>query len=174
MRPTNAIKWPIDLKEYLDDQNQKTQIQDAITAARSKCAMPPHMLFTGVTDPGKSSIASVIARLLNVPMLRFLGKELTSQSQLSRLLEFPEYGGILFLDEIHGVPTAIVELLSHIMDDQTMTAAGDTGLVLYLNPVMVIGTTSVPGVLAKPLVDRFTIKATLRPNPGRLAALPGH
>lgn len=159
----NAIPRPSSFKNFVCDPLVKTRIQDCLVAAQKKCVMPPHMLFTGGPGTGKTTFANIIAKTLNVPILKFLGRELRSRAQLAKLYEFPEYGGILFIDEIHSVSKEIAEFLYPIMEDGVTTAIGDPQLPIYLNPVMVIGATTEPGSLEKPLLDRFVVKIAIKP-----------
>lgn len=159
----NAVARPSTFDGFVCDPVVKTRILDCVTAAKMQCTMPPHMLLTGGPGTGKTTIAGIIARTLNVPILKFLGRELRNRAQLSSLYEFPEYGGILFIDEIHSVSKEVAELLYPVMEDGTTNAIGDPSLTIYLNPIMVIGATTEPGSLEKPLRDRFVVKIDIKP-----------
>ena len=157
----NVLTRPTDLDGYICDPGLKKRIQDHVVAAKKRGKLPPHMLLSGGPGTGKTTLAMLISRMLNVPVLKFVGTELRKPAQLKDLFEFPASGGILFIDEIHAVSKEVAELLYPVMEDNTMSAIGNAKLQLRLNGVMVIGATTEPGSLAKPLVDRFTVKLSI-------------
>jgi Holliday junction DNA helicase RuvB len=157
----NVLIRPTDLDGYVCDPGLKKRLQDHVTAAKKRGKLPPHILLSGGPGTGKTTLALLIARMLNVPVLKFVGTELRKPVQLKDLFSFPESGGILFIDEIHAVSKEVAELLYPVMEDNTMSAIGNSKLQLRLNSVMVIGATTEPGTLEKPLVDRFTVKLSI-------------
>ena len=154
----NAVPRPSSFEAYVCDPVLKTRLREHISAARIKGTLPPHMLFSGQPGTGKTTIAMIMARELNLPVFRFIGQELKKASQLKELLTAPDCGAMLFIDEIHSVSKEIAELLYPVMEDRQMSSPTDPTLTLYLNPLIVAGATTEPGSLEKPLLDRFTLK----------------
>jgi len=103
----------------------------------------------------------IMAKTLNLPLFKFVGQELKKPEQLKELLKTPDCGAMLFIDEIHSVSKEIAELLYPIMEDRQVQSPTDPTLTIYLNPLIVVGATTEPGALAKPLIDRFTLKFTI-------------
>lgn len=160
---TKGIPRQDNFDGFICDSAVKTRITDCVTSAKLKCSMPPHMLLTGAHGTGKNTIAGIIARTLNVPLIKFPGADLREKSQMSVLFDLPEYGGILFVEEIHAVSKEVVEILCPIMEDGFMTSFGDPKLNIYLNSLMVIGATTEPASLVKSLRGRFVVKIDLKP-----------
>ena len=157
----NAVPRPSSFEGYTCDLKLKIRLQEHIQAARVKGILPPHMLFSGQPGTGKTTIAMILAKTLNLPVFRFIGYELKKASQLKELLKTPDCGAMLFIDEIHSIGKEITELLYPVMEDRQMSSPTDPTLTLYLNPLLVVGATTEPGSLEKPLLDRFTLKFTI-------------
>ena len=157
----NCVKRPTGLDEYVCDANLKVRLQEHIAASKVKGMLPPHMLFSGAPGTGKTTIAMIIAKALNLPVYRFIGCELKKAAQLKELLKAPDCGAMLFIDEIHSVSKEIAELLYPIMEDRQMSSPTDPTLTIFLNPLIVIGATTEPGSLEKPLLDRFNLKFSI-------------
>lgn len=157
----NAVPRPSSFDGYTCDPILKTRLLEHIQAARVKGVLPPHMLFSGQAGTGKTTVAMIMAKTLNLPIFRFIGCELKKPAQLKELLKAPDCGAMLFIDEIHSISKEISELLYPIMEDRQMSSSTDPTLTIYLNPLIVIGATTEPGSLEKPLLDRFTLKFTI-------------
>jgi len=154
----NAVPRPSSFEGYTCDPILKARLTEHIAAAKIKGVLPPHMLFSGGPGTGKTTIAMIMAKTLNLPVFRFIGQELKKASQLKEILRTPDCGAMLFIDEIHSVSKEIMELLYPIMEDRAMSSPTDPTLTIYLNPIIVVGATTEPGSLEKPLLDRFTLK----------------
>jgi len=157
----NAVPRPSRFGDLTFDPTLKTRLIEHIQAAKVKGVLPPHMLFSGQPGTGKTTVAMIMAKTLNLPVFRFIGCELKKSAQLKELLKAPDCGAMLFIDEIHSISKEISELLYPIMEDRQMSSPTDPTLTIYLNPLIVIGATTEPGGLEKPLLDRFTLKFTI-------------
>jgi Holliday junction DNA helicase RuvB len=157
----NAVPRPSSFEGYTCDPVLKARLTEHVAAAKIKGVLPPHMLFSGAPGTGKTTIAMIMAKTLNLPVFRFIGQELKKASQLKELFKTPDCGAMLFIDEIHSVSKEVAELLYPIMEDRQMSSPSDPTLTLYLNPLIVVGATTEPGSLEKPLLDRFTLKFTI-------------
>ena len=162
----NAVPRPSSFDEYVCDLSLRTRLLEHIKAAKMKGVLPPHMLFSGQPGTGKTTLAMILANTLNLPIFKFIGYELKKPAQLKELLKSPDCGAMLFIDEIHSCTKEIMELLYPIMEDRAMQSPTDPRLTIYLNPLIVVGATTEPGSLEKPLIDRFTLKFTIPPYTG--------
>jgi Holliday junction resolvasome RuvABC ATP-dependent DNA helicase subunit len=95
----NAVPRPSTFKGYIGDPTLMARLQEHITAAKVKGTLPPHMLFSGQPGTGKTTIAMIVAKELNLPVFRFVGQELKKASQLKELFKIPASGAMLFIDE---------------------------------------------------------------------------
>ncbi|KAI3472648.1 hypothetical protein Pfo_031341 [Paulownia fortunei] len=90
------------------------------------------------------------------------GPAIEKPGDLVALLNELEPGDILFIDEIHRMPTNIEEMMYSAMEDyfvDIMVGQGPTARAVHfpLPPFTLIGATTRPGMLSKPLRDRFGI-----------------
>ena len=157
----HAVPRPSSFEGYVGDPALKARLMEHIAAAKMKGVLPPHMLFSGAPGTGKTTLAMIMAKTLNLPLFKFIGQELKKPEQLKELLKTPDCGAVLFIDEIHSVSKEVAEMLYPIMEDRQVQSPTDPTLTIYLNPLIVIGATTEPGSLAKPLIDRFTLKFTI-------------
>ena len=71
-----------------------------------------------------------------------------------------EPGDVLFIDEIHRIPSAVEEYLYTAMEDFSVDLTLDSGpharvMTLALKPFTLVGATTRAGALTSPLRDRF-------------------
>lgn len=158
---SNLIPRPVSFQDYICDPIVKERIIDHIKAARIKGTLPPHMLFSGPPGSGKTTIAEIIAKTLKVPLIKFVGIELRKPEQLQVLYNVDEFGAVLYIDEIHSISKPMMEMLYPIMEDFVMPGPSNKAVKVYLNRIMVIGSTTEPGSLEKPLLDRFLVKVQI-------------
>ena len=91
---------------------------------------------------------------------------LTKQGDLAAILTALEPMDVLFIDEIHRLPTAIEEVLYSAMEDfklDIMLGEGPTAksVRIDLPPFTLVGATTRTGLLSNPLRDRFGIDLRL-------------
>ena len=159
----NIIHRPANIDEYICNFDLKTRVKAHMIAADKKGDLFPHTLLTGPAGTGKTSLAEIIAKSMETCIIKFVGQELRSKEQLSVLLSVPPRGAVVFIDEIHSVSKQVMEMMYPIMEDGRMSSVGDPTLKLYLSKLCVIGATTEPGSLEKPLIDRFTLKFNMQP-----------
>lgn len=159
----NVLYRPSVIDGYICGEALKSRVKAHMSAARKKSTLFPHTLLTGPAGTGKTTMANIIARSMDAAMIKFVGQELRDKEQLAVLFSAPPGGAVLFIDEIHSVSKKVMELLYPAMEDGKMPSVGDPNLMLYLNPLTVIGATTEPGSLEKPLLDRFVLKLNIPP-----------
>ena len=91
---------------------------------------------------------------------------LTKQGDLAAILTSLEPMDVLFIDEIHRLPTAIEEVLYSAMEDfklDIMLGEGPSAksVRIDLPPFTLVGATTRTGLLSNPLRDRFGIDLRL-------------
>lgn len=157
------ILRPWDLEDFIGQERVKSTINTLVNAAKMKNTAPPHILIQGPAGHGKTTLANIVAHMRGVPITNILASSVKSSDDLVMPISTGEPGRVVFLDEIHRLTGRLQEVLYPIMEDFIIREKGDryTGSVeRQLLPFCLIGATTDPGKLTKPLKDRFGV--TLR------------
>ncbi|MEX0704803.1 MAG: Holliday junction branch migration DNA helicase RuvB [Planctomycetales bacterium] len=125
-----------------------------------------HLLFAGPPGLGKTTLATVIPRELDVEMQITSGPSLSAPKDLLPYLTNASYGSVLFIDEIHRLPPTVEEFIYPAMEDFRVDITLGDGLNartinMKLQPFTVIGATTRSGMLTAPLRDRFVNREQL-------------
>lgn len=131
----------------------KVAVQSALIQARAL----DHILFYGQAGVGKSLLAIILRNEMNAYYKAFLGSELKNVSSLSELFTFlsvPSFNKILFIDEIHHIPTKTAETLYEAVQDFRIKT-------ISIPPFTLIGATTEPGDMPRPLLERFSYQLRL-------------
>jgi len=143
-------------------QNLKTWIG----AARARKEPLDHLLLSGPPGLGKTSLAYITAREMDVNIHTTSGPALAKQRDLVGLLTSLQPGDVLFIDEIHRLDVRVEEYLYSAMEDFFISIIIDAGphgrsIRMDLQPFTLIGATTREGLLAPPLRSRFQIMERL-------------
>ncbi len=157
---------PLTLKDYVGQQEVKTQMDIFISAARKRKEPLDHTLVFGPPGLGKTTLANIIANELQVSIKTTSGPVLEKAGDLAAMLTNLEAGDVLFIDEIHRLSPAIEEILYPAMEDfqlDIMIGEGPAArsIKLDLPPFTLVGATTRAGLLTSPLRDRFGITQRL-------------
>jgi len=150
-------------KRLVDVVGQKKvleRLQIMIDATLKRKEPLGHLLLDGPPGIGKTTLATVLPRELNVDVQMTSGPSLAAPKDLLPYLTNASYGSILFIDEIHRLPAAVEEFIYPAMEDYRIDIALGEGLNartinMKLQPFTVIGATTRTGMLTAPLRDRF-------------------
>jgi Holliday junction DNA helicase RuvB len=115
---------------------------------------------------GKTTLAHIVANELGTNFRATSAPMLTKQGDLAAILTSLEPKDVLFIDEIHRLPTAIEEVLYSAMEDyklDIMLGEGPSAksVRIDLPPFTLVGATTRTGLLSNPLRDRFGIDLRL-------------
>ena len=157
---------PSRLQGFVGQQRIRTNLEVYIAAARQREGALDHVLFHGPPGLGKTTLAHIIATELGVPLSLASGPALERPKDLAALLTQVAPRGVLFIDEIHRMPTQVEEILYSAMEDfeiVIMVGEGPTArsVKLPLQPFTLVGATTRASLLSKPLRDRFGIREKL-------------
>jgi Holliday junction DNA helicase RuvB len=151
---------PRRLEDFVGQDAVKENLRIALQAAKARGEALDHLLLYGPPGLGKTTLAQIVARELDVPIVFTSGPMLERPGDLAGLLTNLGERGILFIDEIHRLHPAIEEYLYPAMEDFNLDIVIDRGVGarsvrLPLMPFTLVGATTRAGLLTSPLRSRF-------------------
>jgi len=153
---------PRTLDEYIGQERVRENLHVSIEAARQRGEALDHVLLWGPPGLGKTTLASVIANELGVPMRATAGPVIEKAGDLAAMLTNLQGREVLFIDEVHRMAPAIEEILYPAMEDyelDIMIGQGPSArsVKVPLQRFTLIGATTRTGLLTGPLRARFGI-----------------
>ncbi len=155
------------LDEYVGQTEIKENLRVFIKAAKMRNEPLDHVLLYGPPGLGKTTLAHIIANELGSTLRTASGPSIEKSGDLAAILSNLEPGDVLFIDEIHRMPSYIEEILYPAMEDFEidLVIGGGEGksksIKINLPPFTLVGATTRSGDLSSPLRDRFGIVAKL-------------
>ena len=151
---------PGSLDEYVGQSEAKRALTTLLRAARQRGEAADHLLFHGPPGLGKTTLASIVARELDVPIRFTSGTAIDHGGDLAAILTNLQPRQVLFIDEIHRLSRAVEEVLYPAMEDGHIDIVYGKGpsatlLRLEVQPFTLIGATTRIGMISAPLRDRF-------------------
>ena len=157
---------PRSLTDFIGHEGLKQNLSVFISGAKSRGESMDHVLLYGPPGLGKTTLAHIVANELGTSFRATSAPMLTKQGDLAAILTALEPMDVLFIDEIHRLPTAIEEVLYSAMEDfklDIMLGEGPSAksVRIDLPPFTLVGATTRTGLLSNPLRDRFGIDLRL-------------
>src|ERR1700679_2162808 len=154
------------LEDFPGQTKVKSNLEIFIQAAKKREEALDHCLFYGPPGLGKTTLAHIIAKTMNVDMKTTSGPALDKKGDLAAVLTNLKPHSILFIDEIHRLNQVVEEYLYSAMEDFFLDIVTGEGLgartmKFQLPPFTLIGATTRAGMLTSPLRDRFGIVGRL-------------
>ncbi|MDE6250553.1 MAG: Holliday junction branch migration DNA helicase RuvB [Alphaproteobacteria bacterium] len=154
------------LSDFIGHTSLKQNLSVFISGAKSRGESMDHVLLYGPPGLGKTTLAHIVANELGTNFRATSAPMLTKQGDLAAILTALEPMDVLFIDEIHRLPTAIEEVLYSAMEDfklDIMLGEGPSAksVRIDLPPFTLVGATTRTGLLSNPLRDRFGIDLRL-------------
>lgn len=150
------------LDEYVGQDKIKSNLKVFIEAAKMRDEPLDHVLLYGPPGLGKTTLAHIIANELGSNLKTATGPAIEKSGDLAAILSNLEPGDVLFIDEIHRIPSFVEEILYSAMEDFTINVVIGTdgksrSIKIDLPPFTLVGATTRAGDLSSPLRDRFGI-----------------
>ncbi|MBL4770410.1 MAG: Holliday junction branch migration DNA helicase RuvB [Planctomycetes bacterium] len=165
----NSLR-PTHLGDFIGQERVVQDLTLAIQAAKGRGEPTDHILFSGPPGLGKTSLSRILATEMGARLHATSGPALERPKDLVGLLTHIERGDVLFIDEIHRIPTTVEEYLYSAMEDFSVDITLDTGpnarlITLPVKPFTLVGATTREGLLSAPFRARFGLFERLDPYP---------
>ena len=153
---------PSSFDEFVGQSDVVENLKLYIEACRKRNDALDHVLLFGPPGLGKTTLAYIISRELDVNLKQTSGPVLERAADLAGLLTNLRFRDVLFIDEVHRMNNVIEEYLYSAMEDYAIDILIDRGpsarsVRLNLEQFTLIGATTRMGSLTSPMRDRFGV-----------------
>lgn len=157
---------PIRFEDFVGQKKLKENMRIFIQAAKERAEALDHVLFYGPPGLGKTTLAHIIAKELEVDIKATSGPVLERPGDLAGILTNLKEFDVLFIDEIHRLNHVVEEYLYPAMEDYSLDIMIDKGpsarsIKLNLQRFTLIGATTRAGLITSPMRARFGVTSRL-------------
>tara|TARA_R100000935_G_scaffold13736_2_gene27437 strand:- start:15209 stop:16285 length:1077 start_codon:yes stop_codon:yes gene_type:complete len=158
---------PLSFDDFTGQDQALENLQVFVQAANLREEALDHTLFHGPPGLGKTTLAHILAKELDVNIRVTSGPVLDKPGDLAGLLTNLEERDVLFIDEIHRLSPIVEEYLYSAMEDykiDIMIESGPNARTVQINlaPFTLVGATTRSGLLTAPMRARFGIASRLQ------------
>lgn len=156
---------PTRLSEIIGQNEVREYLNIKIQATRISGGAMGHTLFLGPSGVGKTTFAQALATELGVEYVEVFGPTMKDPAALMERLQKISPNGVIFVDEIHALPSRVQEVLYTALEDGVLrnrNKVTQMDYVVKLNPFTMIGATTHEGRLNEPLRKRFPNAVRMR------------
>jgi Holliday junction DNA helicase RuvB len=172
---------PTSFDSFVGQTRPKKVLQILCQAAKRKGGVVPHVLLSGPPGLGKSTLARIVAHEMGSRLIEVIASNLQSPDEMVQSLLKLKPQDVLFVDEVHGLPRAVEEILYGALEDGRISVvqAGYDSLMKSLGigggkdtptTAMVdlpsftcVAATTLSGLVSDPLRSRFVQVLQLEP-----------
>ena len=162
---------PDSFEGFVGQEKPKRVLQILCQSAKRKGTCPPHVLLSGGPGLGKTTLARIIASEMGSRLVEVVASNLQATEQMTKHLTKLKPKDVLFIDEIHGLPRGVEEVLYGALEDgripivqagydDLMKSLGigkgksqPTTAMVDLPPFTCIGATTLSGLVSDPLLS---------------------
>lgn len=151
---------PWGFSAFVGQENIINIIKTAIKSSQKSDHTLWHILFSGSSWYGKTTLATIIANEMQSQIKAITGYAIGKPAELISILNNLQEGDILFIDEIHRLKPNVEEVLYIAMEDRVIDFVMPEGgsMRLPINHFTLIGATTKLESLSAPLKNRFVYK----------------
>jgi len=153
---------PARLSDLIGQKHMVRRLKISLQAAAQRDEPLEHVLLHGPPGLGKTTLAHIIAAELGSTLVQTSGPAIVRPGDLMGILTNLNEKDVLFIDEIHRLPTVVEEFMYPAMEDFCIDFTLDKGafakpINFALNRFCLVGATTRAGLLTNPLRERFGI-----------------
>jgi len=153
---------PLKFEEFIGQKELVENLKLYIDAANGREEALDHVLLFGPPGLGKTTLANIISKELNVNIRQASGPVIDRAGDLAGMITNIQNRDVFFIDEIHRLNSVVEEYLYSAMEDYKIDIMIDKGpsarsVQLNVEPFTLVGATTRLGNLTSPLRDRFGI-----------------
>ncbi len=151
---------PVSFSDFIGQQDIVSIIKTAIKSAKNSNHTLWHILFSGASWHGKTTLGNIIANDIWVNIKIVTWYAISKPAELISILNNLQEWDILFIDEIHRLKPTIEEVLYIAMEDWVIDFVMPEwwSMRLPINQFTLIGATTKMESLSAPLKNRFVYK----------------
>lgn len=157
---------PQDMSEMVGQHELVSQLKIVVKGAQIRQTTIPHVLLSGPAGHGKTTLAGIIANICGGTLVKSSGMALQKPEDLAGILLRLVPNTVLFIDEVHRLPIAVMETLYSALEDGEITTLIGSGkstraMATKLPRFTCVAATTKPGSLSTPFRDRFGFHGTV-------------
>jgi len=157
---------PKSFDDYIGQKKLKEKLNIYTKAAKMRNEPLDHLLFFGPPGLGKTTLCRIMAEIMEVSIKICSGPMMEKTGDVVAILSSLSSRDILFIDEIHRMPSNVEEVLYSAMEYFRVDliigkGTGAKTVNLPINPFTLVGATTKIGMISAPLRSRFGITERL-------------